>query len=237
LHLAGAWFLIVAALPASAVVVNHVDVLRPAGGSRGSVIPVLSTNEDLMAVYLNDDVSISRCPRGQNDIRPQSADHGFIERLYAEHGPALLRYALGLTAGDSGRAEDLVQEAMLRTWRSAGNRTIRSPRSWLLSAVRNLAVDAHRARQSRPVEAGQSALDSLAVPDTAERTAESVDMAAALALLRPAHREALVETFYRGSSMTEAAATLGIPRGTVKSRTYYGLQALKFVLEERGITS
>jgi hypothetical protein len=51
--------------------------------------------------------------------------------------------------------------------------------------VRNLAVDAHRARQSRPAETSQSALDSLAVADTAERTAESVDMAQALAALRP----------------------------------------------------
>jgi hypothetical protein len=51
------------------------------------------------------------------DARP-TEDDGFIERLYAEHGPALLRYALGLTGGDTQRAEDLVQEAMLRAWRS-----------------------------------------------------------------------------------------------------------------------
>jgi RNA polymerase sigma-70 factor (ECF subfamily) len=169
------------------------------------------------------------------DARP-TADDGFIERLYAEHGPALFRYALGLTGGDSQRAEDLVQEAMLRAWRSAGALPIRSPRSWLFSTVRNLAVDAHRARQSRPAEADQVALDSLAVADTAERTAESVDMARALAALRPEHREAIVETFYRGNSATEAAAALGIPAGTVKSRTYYGLKALKLVLQERGIT-
>ena len=80
------------------------------------------------------------------------------------------------------------------------------------------------------------ALDSLAVADTAERTAESVDIAQALATLRPEHREAIVETFYRGCSATEAAAALGIPAGTVKSRTYYGLKALKLVLQERGIT-
>jgi RNA polymerase sigma-70 factor, ECF subfamily len=142
----------------------------------------------------------------------------------------------GLTGGDSQRAEDLVQEAMLRAWRSAGTATIRSPRSWLFSTLRNLAVDAHRARQSRPAEAAQVALDSLAVADTTERTAQSVDIAQALAALRPEHRQAIVETFYRGNSMTEAVAALGIPAGTVKSRTYYGLKALKLVLQERGIT-
>lgn len=169
------------------------------------------------------------------DARP-TADDGFIRRLYAEHGTDLFRYALGLTGGDSHRAEDLVQEAMLRAWRTADARPIRSPRSWLFSTVRNLAVDAHRARQSRPTEADQAALDALAVADTADHTAESVDMAEALAALRPEHREAIVEVFYRGSSMTQAATALGIPAGTVKSRMYYGLKALRLILQERGIT-
>jgi RNA polymerase sigma-70 factor, ECF subfamily len=167
---------------------------------------------------------------------PPAADDGFIRGLYAEHGADLFRYALGLTGGDSHRAEDLLQEAMLRAWRTAGARPIRSPRSWLFSTVRNLAVDAYRARQSRPAEADQASLDSLAVADTADRTAESVDMAQALAALRPEHREAIVEVFYRGSSMTQAATALGIPAGTVKSRMYYGLKALRLVLQERGIT-
>jgi RNA polymerase sigma-70 factor (ECF subfamily) len=165
-----------------------------------------------------------------------AADDGFIEGLYAEHGPALFRYALGLAGGDSQRAEDLVQEAMIRAWRSAESRPIRSPRSWLLSTVRNLAVDAHRARQSRPAEAGPAALETIAIADTAEHTAESIDMASALAALRPDQRQAIIETFYRGNSMSEAAATLGVPTGTVKSRTYYGLKALRLVLQERGIT-
>jgi RNA polymerase sigma-70 factor, ECF subfamily len=169
------------------------------------------------------------------DARP-TADDGFVRRLYAEHGTDLFRYALGLTGGDSHRAEDLVQEAMLRAWRTAGERPIRTPRSWLFSTVRNLAVDAYRARQSRPAEADQAALDSIAVADTTDRTAASVDMAQALAALRPEHREAIVEVFYRGSSMNQAARALGIPTGTVKSRMYYGLKALRLVLQERGIT-
>jgi DNA-directed RNA polymerase specialized sigma24 family protein len=58
-------------------------------------------------------------------------------------------------------------------------------------------------------------------------------VAEALASLRPDHREVLAETYYRGCSVTEAAATLGIPAGIVKSRTFYALKALKLALQER----
>jgi RNA polymerase sigma-70 factor (ECF subfamily) len=44
----------------------------------------------------------------------------------------------------------------------------------------------------------------------------------------------LLETFYQGRSVTEAAAVLGIPAGTVRSRTFYALRALRLALEERG---
>jgi RNA polymerase sigma-70 factor, ECF subfamily len=74
--------------------------------------------------------------------------------LYAEHGPALLRLATVLTGGDRGRAEDLVQETMLRAWTHRANLDIqhRSPRAWLITVARRLAVDAHRARRARPAE-------------------------------------------------------------------------------------
>lgn len=64
---------------------------------------------------------------------------------------------------------------------------------------------------------------------------ESRAVAEALASLPPDHREVLVETYYRGCSVAEAAATLGIPAGAVKSRTFYALKALKLALQERGL--
>jgi RNA polymerase sigma-70 factor (ECF subfamily) len=156
--------------------------------------------------------------------------------LYAEHGGALHRYAMHLTGGDAQRAEDLVQETMVRAWRHPEALADRPARPWLFAVARNLAVDAHRARQSRPSEVvGQSAFDSLPAHDDADRTLESWAVAEALASLRPDHRTVIVETYYRGCSVAEAAATLGIPPGTVKSRTYYALKALKLALQERGL--
>jgi RNA polymerase sigma-70 factor (ECF subfamily) len=163
------------------------------------------------------------------------ADDTFIRALYAEHGGALLRYALHLTGGDRQKAEDLVQETIVRAWRHPEALTDRPARPWLFAVARNLAVDAYRARQSRPPETGQEAFDTLPAHDDADRTLESWAVAEALASLRPDHRSVIVETYYRGCSVAEAAATLGIPAGTVKSRTYYALKALKLALQERGL--
>ena len=77
------------------------------------------------------------------------ADDAFIRALYAEHGGALLRYALHLTGGDRQRAEDLVQETIVRAWRHPDALSDRPARPWLFAVARNLAVDAHRARQAR----------------------------------------------------------------------------------------
>jgi len=163
------------------------------------------------------------------------ADDAFIRALYAEHGGALLRYALHLTGGDRQKAEDLVQETIVRAWRHPEALADRPARPWLFAVARNLAVDAYRARQSRPPETGQDAFDTLPAHDDADRTLESWAVAEALASLRPDHRSVIVETYYRGCSVAEAAATLGIPAGTVKSRTYYALKALKLALQERGL--
>jgi RNA polymerase sigma-70 factor, ECF subfamily len=167
--------------------------------------------------------------------REETADDAFVRALYAEHGGALLRYALHLTGGDRQRAEDLVQETIVRAWRHPEALADRPARPWLFAVARNLAVDAYRARQSRPTEVGQTVLDTLPAEDDADRTLESWAVAEALASLRPDHRKVIVETYYRGCSVAEAAATLGIPAGTVKSRTFYALKALKLALQERGL--
>ena len=174
---------------------------------------------------------------GSGSAAPQDAvaDEAYIRALYAEHGGALLRYALHLMGGDKQRAEDLVQETVVRAWRHPEALADRPARPWLFAVARNLAVDAYRARQSRPPEVGQGALELVAAADDADRALESWAVADALATLRPDHRRVIIETYYRGCSVAEAAATLGIPSGTVKSRTFYALKALKLALEERGL--
>jgi RNA polymerase sigma-70 factor, ECF subfamily len=62
-------------------------------------------------------------------------------------------------------------------------------------------------------------------------------VADAVGTLSAEHRDVLLETYYRGRSVAEAARRLGIPEGTVKSRTHYALRALRLALEERGVVT
>jgi RNA polymerase sigma-70 factor, ECF subfamily len=167
--------------------------------------------------------------------RGSASDEELVRALYAEHAGPLLRYALHLMSGDRQRAEDIVQETLLRAWQHPEAIADRPARPWLFAVARNLAVDSFRARKARPPEVGEGSLELLSVPDEAERALESWAVADAIRSLRAEHRGVLLQTFYLGRSVAEAAAVLGIPAGTVKSRTFYALRALKLALEERGL--
>ena len=172
---------------------------------------------------------------GDSPSAHRASDEELIRALYAEHAAALLRFTLRMTDGDRQRAEDIVQETLLRAWLHPEAIAERPARPWLFAVARNLAVDAHRARKARPQEVGEGALNLVPVPDEADRVLESWAVADALAALRPDHRQVLLETYYRGRSVAEAAAVLGVPAGTVKSRAFYALRALRLALEERGL--
>jgi len=163
-------------------------------------------------------------------------DEDLVRVLYDEHGGPLLGYALRLTRGDRQHAEDVVQETLLRAWRhpEALDGTRGSVRPWLYTVARNLVIDGERARRARPHEVGDEVLSLLPSDDDLEQVIDAWEVADALWQLRTEHREVLRETYYGGRSVAEASRVLGIPEGTVKSRTYYALRALRLVLEERG---
>jgi RNA polymerase sigma-70 factor (ECF subfamily) len=167
-----------------------------------------------------------------------ATDEAALRRLWDEHAGALLAFVLRLT-GDRGRAEDVVQETLLQAWRHPDALDpARVPvRPWLMTVARRLVIDQWRARQARPDEVGDDALGALATADGVDEALDRWLVADALATLTPEHREALVHTYYAGRTVTEAAVVLGIPPGTVKSRVFYALRALKLALEERGVTT
>lgn len=160
-----------------------------------------------------------------------------LRELHGEHARALWAFVLRLTGGDRARAEDVVQETMLRAWRSPGvlEATDAARRAWLFTVARHVVIDEWRSRRGR-LEVPGAETPEIAEPDPTDAVLQSWLVAEALGRLSDDHRTVLVECFYRGCSVAEAASRLGVPEGTVKSRTHYALRALRLVLQEMGVT-
>ncbi|OZM75966.1 sigma-70 family RNA polymerase sigma factor [Pseudonocardia sp. MH-G8] len=160
--------------------------------------------------------------------RAEDRDEALLHSVYSEHGRALLAYATRLT-GDRAAAEDVVQETLIRAWRHPEVLTNGkgSTRGWLLTVARNLVTDRYRARAARPREVAENPDAPPLVRDHADSVVASVTVMAALDELSEDHRGVLDQIYFKGRSLGEAATALGIPAGTVKSRSYYALRALR----------
>ena len=165
-----------------------------------------------------------------------------VHAAYLLHGPEIYRFVLR-GVGDPGLAQDVTQETFLKAWRAADryDPTLSSLRVWLFGIARNAMIDHARASQVRPWQG------ELVDPPTAEENAGSVeDPSAALvgqwlveeALRRISehHRAAIVLTQLQERPYDEAAAELGVPVGTLRSRVFYGLKALRAAMDEMGVT-
>lgn len=167
----------------------------------------------------------------------RTEDERLLRALYASHARPLLAYVQRLAGGDRQLAEDIVQETLLRAWQHAGDLTVELARPWLFTVARRLLIDTERSRRARPQPAGEPVEEALTQDDELDAALDACLVADALGALTPAHREVIVEGFYRGRSTREIAALLNIPDGTVRSRMFYALRALRLALAERGVDS
>ncbi|MFG1625545.1 sigma-70 family RNA polymerase sigma factor [Kribbella sp. NPDC049227] len=158
-----------------------------------------------------------------------------VSGLYAEYGRSVLMFVTRLT-GDRTGAEDIVQETLVRAWKHADDlvEDKGSVLGWLLTVARNLVADRARARALRPVELGAIAEHSRVHGDHSESVVNTMMLGDALRQVSAEHRDVVVELYYRGRSVTEAARELGVPPGTVKSRSYYALRALRTLISASG---
>jgi RNA polymerase sigma-70 factor, ECF subfamily len=155
-----------------------------------------------------------------------------VRRAYAAHAGELYGFALR-SLDDPGLAEEAVQDTFLRAWRAADrfDPELGSLRTWLFAILRNVIIDVGRARAARPTIGGS-------LPDRGHEPLEEIllnwQVEEALRRIGDQHRRVLVETHLRGRPYAEVATELGVPEGTIKSRVYYGLRALRNALEEMG---
>ncbi|MFB2597524.1 sigma-70 family RNA polymerase sigma factor [Herbiconiux sp. P17] len=159
-----------------------------------------------------------------------------LRAIHDAHGPALFRYVVRLTH-DQNFAQDVVQESLLRAWRSPAilEQSDEAARAWLFTVARNLVIDDRRsARHSH--EFATDEVPDRGVHDETDAVLDKWLLSDALLSLSLEHRTAIVSSYYLGQSAAEIAERENVPVGTVRSRIHYALRALRLALQERGVT-
>src|SRR5205807_758442 len=140
----------------------------------------------------------------------------------------VLAYITRMT-GDRYEAQDVLQETMLRAWRHREELVNRegSVRGWLLTVAKRIAVDRARAKARRPQEVAESPSRPPTEQDQDNQVVDSIVVYEAIQKLSEEQREVIILLRFQDRSVREVAEILGVPEGTVKSRAYHALRALR----------
>jgi RNA polymerase sigma-70 factor, ECF subfamily len=158
-----------------------------------------------------------------------------VRELYRRYGKRLYRFGMQVL-GNPGLAEEMVQEAFVRLWRTAGRFDARrgSVGAYLTVIARSVAADLRKRPSSRPL----LAVEDAALPpawDNVDQILDSLIVREALDKLSPAHALVLRLAQEEGLTQSQIAVRLGLPLGTVKTRLFHGMRALRAELGRRGI--
>jgi RNA polymerase sigma-70 factor (ECF subfamily) len=148
-----------------------------------------------------------------------AADDAVLREVYERFGGAVYTVALSIL-GDPGRAADVVQSTFVNAWQAASRfNPDQELAPWLYTIARRQAIDAYRRdRRSRPVDAAE--LDDATAAVSLESTWEAWQVRVALDQLSEDERRVVKLAWFDGLAHTEIAEVLGVPVGTVKSRSH-----------------
>lgn len=196
----------------------------------GSARPVLQRAPRTASIH---GVSHVEPNDGELIQRVGAGDRAAFEQLYRRYTRPVFGLALR-RLGDRGRAEDALQDAFAAIWRSA--KSFDPARgaggAWLYAVARNAIVDGLRRRPEPAFQAPEEPSPERGPDERAEASWLAWRVHRALETL-PEHERAVIElAYWRGLSQSEIAAELGVPLGTVKTRTRSGLARLADALEE-----
>ncbi len=161
--------------------------------------------------------------------RFRAGDPDAVRELYERHGRAVFTVALR-ALGDRSLAEEVVQQTFLQAWRAARTFDVeRDPAPWLYAIARRVAVDTYR-RERRHREDRTDEVEIVALPPSFEGLWEAWEVRSAVDRLSDEEREVIKATHFLGMTHEQAAATLGVPVGTVKSRSHRAHRRLAALL-------
>ncbi len=157
-----------------------------------------------------------------------------VTELYRRYGRRLFRFGVQVLAND-GLAEEMVQECFVRLWRTAGQFDPERANvgTYLFVVARSAALDIRKRPSSRPL----LPVDEVYEPpqfDNVEQILDSLIMREALDTLSPAHRQVVRMAHDQDLTQSQIAEKLGLPLGTVKTRMFHAVRALRTALDERG---
>lgn len=160
-----------------------------------------------------------------------------LEALVERYSGPLFGFGLRLLR-DRGMAEEMVQDTFVRLWRGAGRYDPErgSVRTFVYTIARNAAIDLQRRAASRPLATDEGDLGSAGAGDEPfDKLVLGLDVRSALQTLSDKHRQTLELAYDDDLTQRQIAERLGIPLGTVKTRSHHALRALRQELEVRGL--
>ena len=170
----------------------------------------------------------------------QERDQRAITLLYEYYSPALYNIILQLVRTEA-IAEEVMQDAFLKIWEKVEQYDPKKGRlfTWMVRICRNMAIDTLRSSQFKKGNKTDSISDSVYNDETLTQSPKETDpgLRKVVSKMDEQSRKIIDLLFFQDYTQSEASELLGIPLGTIKSRSRKAIQDLRVILKDEGLAS